>query len=313
MPGAEADAVAALTESIAVLLDAGLTPRSAWSAVAAESRRAAGGSGADARAEAIARAVAVAVVASLEAQPSCAHALLATAETEEVRAIAATWRVAEASGAPLGHALGVVAETLRDIAEAEREADVALSSPRATTRLVTWLPLAGAVLAAALGADVVGAVGSTPGAVALGSGTALLLAGRWWMRALVRRSLARRPIAGFPEELVAIALSGGSSAEAAVVAAKSAAREAGLPPLDERGVRRVLRLAESAGAPAVELLTASARQQRRSARAEARRQAAVLGVRLMLPLGACVLPSFLLLAVAPLALSLLSSTTAGLR
>jgi tight adherence protein B len=33
----------------------------------------------------------------------------------------------------------------------------------------------------------------------------------------------------------------------------------------------------------------------------------------MLPLGVCVLPSFLLMAVAPLLLSLISSTTAGLR
>ena len=105
---------------------------------------------------------------------------------------------------------------------------------------------------------------------------------------------------------------GGSSAASALEAAHRAAAESGLPALDDGSVHGILDLAVSAGAPAAELLTASARQQRRAARAEARQSAVTLGVQLMVPLGVCVLPSFLLLAVAPLVLSLLSSTTAGL-
>jgi len=108
-------------------------------------------------------------------------------------------------------------------------------------------------------------------------------------------------------------LAGGVSIGAAREIVREAAEESGLGSLDERGAARVLRLASAAGAPAGELLTAAARQQRRMVRAEGRRSATTLGVRLMVPLGACVLPSFLLLAVAPLVLSLLSSTTAGLR
>jgi tight adherence protein B len=98
-----------------------------------------------------------------------------------------------------------------------------------------------------------------------------------------------------------------------VAAARRASDAARLPWSDDSPALRILRLAESAGAPATELLTASARQRRRSDRAERRRAAAALGVRLMLPLGVCVLPSFLLLAVVPLLLSLLSSTAAVLR
>ncbi|MGO4299106.1 type II secretion system F family protein [Leifsonia sp. RAF41] len=297
VPGAEADAVAALAESLAVLLDAGLTPRSAWAAVAEH-----GG-----------HPVAAHVVASLAAQPSCARGLRDAARSDDVRAVAAAWQVAEDAGAPLGHTLRVVAETVRDVAEAEREGEVALSGPRATARLVAWLPAAGVVLALAIGADVVGTAATPAGGTVLVAGVALMLAGRWWMRALLRQALARRPIPGLGEELVALSLAGGASAEASVDAANRAIRAVGLRPQDHTGARRILRVAESAGAPAVDLLTASARQQRRSSRADARRAAATLGVRLMLPLGVCVLPSFLLLAVAPLVLSLLSSTTAGLR
>ena len=173
-PGDEADAVAALAESLAVLLDAGLTPRSAWSA-AAEHRI---------------HPMAARVVASLRAQPSCARALLDTASTDDLRTIAAAWTVAEASGAPLGHVLRVVAEALRDIAEGEREAEVALSGPRASARLISWLPVVGALLAASLGTDLVATATTTTGAVALGSGAALMLTGRLWMRGLVRRALA---------------------------------------------------------------------------------------------------------------------------
>ncbi|MGN7799297.1 type II secretion system F family protein [Leifsonia sp. 22587] len=296
-PGRNADAVAAVVEAVAVLLDAGLSPRTAWEAVAQH-----GG-----------HAVAAEVASSLEIDPSCARALARAAPSDDLRVVAAAWRVAEDAGAPLGHVLRVVAETLREAAEAEREAEVALSGPRATARLMSWLPAGGAVLAVALGTDLAATVASVPGACALAAGAALMLLGRWWMRRLVRRALRRVPMVGLAEELIAVGLAGGSSVEASVAAARRASDAARLPWGDDGPALRILRLAESAGAPATELLTASARERRRSDRAERRRAAAALGVRLMLPLGVCVLPSFLLLAVVPLLLSLVSSTAAVLR
>ncbi|MFF9563507.1 type II secretion system F family protein [Leifsonia sp. NPDC014704] len=295
--GTRPDRLAALAESLAVLLDAGLPPRSAWEAAAVY--------GAHPLAERVANA--------LKDQPSCASALLQAADDGDMRMLAAVWRVAERTGAPLGHALRAMAETLRDAAETEREVDVALSGPRATARLVSWLPAVGAVLAGALGADLVGALGSIPGATAVGTGILLMLAGRWWMRALVTRAVARPRPPGLAEDLVAVGLAGGMSARAAEEIAREAAEESGVGSVEEGGVAQVLRLASAAGAPANQLLVAAARQQRRAARADGRRRATTLAVRLMVPLGVCVLPSFLLVAVVPLVLSLLSSTTAGLR
>ena len=74
----------------------------------------------------------------------------------------------------------------------------------------------------------------------------------------------------------------------------------------------ILGLAERAGAPAVDLLRSAARQARRDARIEGKRSAAALAVRLMVPLGVCVLPSFMLLGVAPVVLSIISSTVSTL-
>lgn len=296
-PGEAADALAALSESLAVLLDAGLAPRSAWSAAARQGLH----------------PLAERVASRPDAERSGSGAVREAARSEDERAIAAVWEVAERSGAPLSHALRSVGESLRDAAEAEREADVALSGPRATARLVSWLPAAGFGMGFAMGADVVGAAMTTIGAGALVAGALLMVGGRWWMRRLVEHALAGKPLAGQAEELIAVALGGGASVDAAVATVQDAVRSAGLPPLETGGADDVLRLAASAGAPAGELLSAAARQRRRVARADARRAAATLGVRLMLPLGVCVLPSFLLMAVAPLLLSLISSTTAGLR
>ena len=59
--------------------------------------------------------------------------------------------------------------------------------------------------------------------------------------------------------------------------------------------------------PAVELLRASAALARHRARVDGRLRAARLSSRLLLPLGVCTLPAFLLLGVAPMLLSVMST------
>jgi len=70
----------------------------------------------------------------------------------------------------------------------------------------------------------------------------------------------------------------------------------------------VLEFAAAAGVPAAGLLRSEARLVRRRARARAARTTAVLGVQLMLPLGACILPAFFLVGVVPLVAAILRST-----
>ena len=218
--------------------------------------------------------------------------------------VAAAWQVATTVGAPLADSLRAVAEALRDAHEAADDVRIALAEPAGTARLMLWLPPLGAVLGVALGFDTVGVLfGSVGGAACLLGGLGLIVAARRWTAALVRRAQPPEAVPGLHAELVAVALSGGVSIDRA----RALVAETGIPPAD--GIGDVLELSRTAGVPAVELLRAAAAQERQAARTDGRLRAAALGSRLLLPLGVCTLPAFLLLGVAPLMISVLSSTS----
>ena len=269
--------LARTTQRLAVLLAAGVAPASAW--------RHAGVISDD-------------PVADLRAGPP----------TE--RGLAAAWTVATAAGAPLAPALSRFAECLRDLEESEREARVALAGPVATTRIVMLLPVVGLGFGALLGFDTLRVLFTTvPGLACLVVGVILLLIARRWNHRLVAAARPPDALPGLELELLAIAVTGGGSLEAARLAVSTALDDGDLPVADVG--EEVLELSRAAGVPARALLVAEAEEARRDAGADARQAAAELAVRLMLPLGLCVLPAFLLLAVAPMVIALVSSTVSG--
>jgi tight adherence protein B len=291
-----------VVERLAMLLEAGIAPESAWGYVGEFSVHPV--------ATAVARAVGQGArpVEAFTSTGACRRS-----GAEAWRALATAWAVADASGAPLAPSLRQLATALRDRAETERDIEVALTGPLATARLVGWLPVAGLGLGILMGVDVVGTLlGGTLGWVILAIGAGFLLGGRVWTRELTRSAAPTTAVAGIDLELIAVALTGGVS----VARAKALVREASatfdvtVPP--ESGLERILGLASRAGAPAVDLLRSEAEQARRDMRIEGKRAAASLAVRLMLPLGVCVLPSFMLLGVAPVILSIVSSTISSL-
>jgi tight adherence protein B len=102
------------------------------------------------------------------------------------------------------------------------------------------------------------------------------------------------------------------SQELAVPAAPTGSVQPAEPnTLELAGIARVLALADEAGVPAAELLRAEAEKQRYEARARGQRDAQRLGISLLLPLGLCILPAFVLVAVVPLIVAVLSSTSFG--
>ncbi|MEN2739493.1 type II secretion system F family protein [Microbacterium sp. X-17] len=315
------DLLSSSVEALAVLLDAGISPRSAWEYVAAEAAHPAVVRAATLVAagippsEALAAAAKTGRVGDGPALPARRGRVGGGGGDAGVAAVAAAWAVAEHAGASLAPALRGAAEVLRDRAGAERHIATALAGPRATARLMSWLPIVGVVMAYAIGVDVIGTLVSGPlGWMAAGSGCVLLIAGRSWTRTLVRSASREGPVPGIQHDLMAIALAAGMSVPSARVTIAQVARRIGLDAVadGDASVDRVLRIAERAGAPAIELLSAEARQQRRTARADGRRRAELLAVRLLLPLGVCVLPAFVLLGVVPVILGMMSSTVAGL-
>ena len=294
---ASSDALATTVRRLAVLLGAGIAPANAWGYLAtpAVNELIAAGQQIDA-------AIAGAAPAS---PPALASAW---------RALAAAWSVAEVAGAPLASTLRDVSESLRSLAATERAVALALTSPRATARIVLVLPAVGLLFGVVLGFDTIGVLVGTPlGVACLVLGAALMLTAWRWNRHLVQAATPTDAVPGIALDLTAIAVAGGMPGVRA--------RDAALAALDRHGlganaeiteVDDVLALSGRAGVPAVELLRATAADLRARSAATAQQRAEKLGVTLMLPLGVCVLPAFILVGVVPLVVAVVSSTVSAL-
>ena len=317
------DDVASVVEKLAVLLSAGVPPAAAWGYLAESStgeqpvvslvaKDVAGGMHI---AEAILHAVSDEVPGARLAAARGDARKAAREATAAWRGLAAAWIVATEAGAPLAQALREFSFSLRALAQAKRAAATALAGPVATAKLVVVLPLVGVLFGVALGFDTIGTLVSTPpGLVCLVVGCVLLWLARVWNRHLVRVASPTDLTPGLALDLLAVAVSGGASIEKARATVARAFEQGRCTTLssDTLEADAVFELSQRAGVPAGTLLRSEADRIRREASSEAERKAETLAVTLMLPLGLCVLPAFMLLGVAPLMISVLSSTVGGL-
>lgn len=313
---------------LSALLEAGAVPHVAWRHLA-ESGDAAAQRIADRtdRGAAVAEAIGGEAVAPVRRR----WGRRAAAERDRAAAwrdIAAAWEVAATVGAPLAESLRGMSRALRDAQETLDDVRVAMAEPTHTARLMSVLPFVGVVIALALGFDMIGVL-TTPGAglACLVAGLAMIAGGRLWTSGLIRAARPAQGTPGLHAELTAIALGGGVSldrARALVAGATGAEAHPSSAPFEASAdagsathggasaddeVERVLDLSRRAGIPAIDLLRATAEQQRSSARTDGRVRAARLGTRLLLPLGACTLPAFLCLGVVPMLLAVLQTTS----
>ncbi|WP_224786120.1 type II secretion system F family protein [Microbacterium caowuchunii] len=300
---AHADRTPEVALRLAVLLQAGVAPAPAWRFLADSGERDA---------------------AEILHVHAAGADLGAAIGSQGVRwqAVGAAWQVATSVGAPLADALRSVASALRDADDCRDEVRVALAEPASTARLMSWLPLVAVLLGLALGFDTLGVLTGTPGGVAcLVVGVVLTVLARRWNARLVRSAGPPPGVPGLRAELTAIALSGGVSLERARRLAADALGTADDRPVravavpdtsEEADLERILGLSRDAGVPAAELLRAAAAIARHRARTDGRMRAARLAASLLLPLGVCVLPAFIVLGVAPMLISILSSTSLGL-
>lgn len=100
----------------------------------------------------------------------------------QLRRVAATWQVAQHTGAGLAGAMEVAADALRAQARTSRLVATELAAAHATARMLAALPLGVLVLGIGVGGDPVGfLLGTTPGVVVLATGLALSYAGMAWL------------------------------------------------------------------------------------------------------------------------------------
>jgi tight adherence protein B len=104
---------------------------------------------------------------------------------EGLRAVAAGWEIAGRSGSALATVLDRIAAGLRSDDEARCEVTASLGPPRATARMLAFLPLFGLMLGSSMGAQPVAFLFTTPmGLVCLSGGVGLALAGVFWVERL---------------------------------------------------------------------------------------------------------------------------------
>nr|WP_231709214.1 type II secretion system F family protein [Arthrobacter sp. zg-Y895] len=109
--------------------------------------------------------------------------------------LAVCLRVSERSGAPLAAVLSRYAGQLEAARDAASDREAAMAGPRATMRLLTWLPGGGILLGYLLGGNPLQILTATPlGWLAAATGTGFWLAGRLWSSRLVRN--AQAPVQG---------------------------------------------------------------------------------------------------------------------
>lgn len=300
------DFVAGVVQRLSVLLGGGVAPMSTWAYLAER---------ADAPEILVRVATSVREGRAVHAALVDAVARLPGDDEQAWRGLAAAWSVATDAGAPLAPALESLATSLRHLAQVRRDIDVALAGPVVTARVVMILPVVAVVFGLALGFNTLGILfGTIPGVGCLVVGLLLMVAARWWSSRLVRSARPSDLTPGLTLDLMAIAVSGGGALEGARSRVRRAVHLAGLA--DDVGtdatLDEVLALSQRAGVPAAGLLTSEAMDVRRRAKSEGERNAASLAVTLMLPLGVCVLPAFMLLGVAPLMISVVTTTVTSL-
>lgn len=148
-------------------------------------------------------------------------------------------RMSESAGAPLATSLERAAEHAEERIDALLGRQSALAAPRATGRILSWLPLLGLGLGVLMGSDPVGVLtGSILGVLTGLLGLGLAFAGRRWTAALVHRAeveSARTANAGSESEKPASPAGAVPVDTALVLELLAAQLRAGLAPLAALG------------------------------------------------------------------------------
>lgn len=230
----------------------------------------------------------------------------------EWRVFGAAWSLAEGSGAPLAVSLERIAASLARLSEVAQRRAVLLSGPVATIRTVIALPPLALAMGWLLGFDPFRVLFGEWGWVLLLIGFTLLLAGNAWGRALIRGAVGPRSVSGLEFDLAEIALGGGASAAVIRRRIADAVDSAGAEWIrfdalaDCAPLSRLLASARATGAPMGDLLAAESRQRVAASLSEMERSCEKLGVRILVPICVCVLPSFVVIGVAPVVVSMLA-------
>ena len=184
-----------------------------------------------------------------------------------------------------------------------------MAGPRATARLVTWLPLAALLIGQLGGLGSIEIFWRAPWSlVPVALGGALLLAASIWSAKMIDR-LVREPDDIYVIDALAICLQAG-------LPVVTSLREVNQRFADEfdfalsnstsQEISQLQQLSEDSGLPIAKLLFSRAEELRQNIHHQSLEAIEKLQIKLLWPLGLFVLPAFLLIAVLPMSISLLT-------
>lgn len=239
--------------------------------------------------------------------------------------------LARTTGAPLARVLEAIDEALARTRAAQDAAEAALAGPRMSARILRWLPLVGMALAAMVDPRALTMLVTEPaGWALLAVALALTWAGGAWMArmvasahggggggaptlptpvvlALVDSALGSGlPVAAACERAAAVVDPGSAQALASLARACDTGEwEVGDHAVAD-ALARPLALAVASGAPPRHGIRSAMVRLDRKERRDALQAAGELGVKLTLPLAACLLPAFALAGVVPLVIAVVA-------
>lgn len=235
-------------------------------------------------------------------------------------------QVSQEVGAPLAQILSRVADGISASLEAAAKRHNAQVGPKATAKLLGALPLAAVAMSHLVGVDVLsmafsGGLNSAIFAVGIG----LMVAGNLWSEWMIRRASGKTTHGLEPTlamDIVAACQQNGVSLTSTLEALAKASGEPDLAVASKmlllgasweeaweqaadkwNDLASVLEPAWKEGASPVPLLVRGAAQTRAHQTHEALAAAEKLGVRLVVPLGVCLLPAFFALGIVPVVVS----------
>lgn len=180
-----------------------------------------------------------------------------------------------------------IQQQLRDEIEAE------FTTPKATIRLVAWLPAVAMLLAIALGLDPTILFGSVINLISISAGAGLVWVALRWAKAIVARAQPEKSETVMQISRFSLALAAGLSW-------RQAMRDIDLSVQSHRILEEELALSRSTGAavrPTVERLVDRLIQKQFE---QDRIRVRLAGVQLSLPLGVALLPALIFLVVVPM-------------
>jgi tight adherence protein B len=254
------------------------------------------------------------------------------------KAVCAIDHVARVVGGSAGDLLDALGESLEDHQDTLDAREAAIAGPRASARLLQYLPLIGLALGFVMGVNPLGVLfGGGAGTAALAVGVGFFVGGKVWSWALMRSARGRLDAEGLVAiDILGAALAAGLPIPAALAATGEAwqgpvgeamrtvggaltggaswdaawQRAGQVPPILD-GVERALALAWRSGVGATGLLAGLKARALRAERQRSVQASARLGVSLMLPLGLCYLPAFVAVGLVPVMVSIASQLSLG--